>query len=464
MNTLSPCKHLCPKQFGVIFLALSATAMLPALASQEFTFDVTTKTTTPQGFTDPTGTHKAGEVDVKDEKMTLKLTPTWCSYGTSDSFSIYDGAHKKIILVDAKKRSYESIDTHAYVDFCVAESQNRKMLGKLMSSAKVVKPEPNTEFDVESFFSVVIPGSTEGPAKQQKNGDAIQFLHNSKVVCSVVPSTYTIDSANAESYKRFLAFCTHLHPTIATALAQDKTIFSTLHSDGMGSFGFGEKQTVDMKLVNTNNSGSDEMPSIEGYSFERDPMLVPVHDAFAKLGPNPKLPTKDEVTDAIHTAMREGQPLDAFLTICEQTWMTTDDMTDEIRRLKMSVMMDPNCRTFTMALSQPNKEQMKEVEQALGTIDRSKLKHAEAIDIVLANDLTGIGEYKRAETLMIGAITKNPRLVGAYLDLMQIMNAQYHTSAWDCVEIARKLNPNYPRVKDIDDAEHRLEKDFPMFF
>jgi hypothetical protein len=255
-----------------------------------------------------------------------------------------------------------------------------------------------------------------------------------------------------------------LYPVIVQSLADDKFAFASLHVSGKGGIVNSELQTTDMTLTQARTIPGDDTYSLGGYTLDRSEVLRPVRDALAKFGPNPKLPTKDEVSSLVIAETKEGRALDAFLAVCEQTWMTNDDMLENIKRLKMPLSLDSNCGAVMAAMSQPKKEQMDDVEKLLAKIDRSKLKHSEAIDVLLANDFAGVGSPQRGQELMIKALTKNPLLVGAYIDLMQIMIMQFQMPAWECAEIARELNPNYSRIKEIDQREQQIQTLFPHYF
>lgn len=438
---------------------------LPAWSADELTLSVTTKTSYPEGYKDSKGSHKAGSVETKTETKILTVAPTWFSYGKPEQYAVFDFEKHKITNVDKGRKMLSTLDMHSMTDFRVAEAENRQALGKVLSAAKTPM-SMGSDFEIESYFGLEFPGATKAEIKRQSKDETTSFIVDGKPVAAVRRSAEAVASGYEKSYRHFLTYGCHLHPQIVATISGEPHYFAELHTEGIGDAGVGELEIVDMKLIRLKPGSDDALPIPTGFSVEQSAELAPVYAALAKLGPNPKLPSKAEVDQFIQNALADDRVLDALLETCEQTWISTDDMADEMRRLRPKIMLSPPCMAFIAAVEKvPNKDEIDKVEKDVQSIDRSKLQRAEAIDVVLANDLTGVGRVHQAEKLMTKALTQNPLLIGAYLDLWRIFCMEYQQGdGWECIDIVRKLAPDSPRLNDVKQIEQLLEKDFPQFF
>lgn len=59
----------------------------------------------------------------------------------------------------------------------------------------------------------------------------------------------------------------------------------------------------------------------------------------------------------------------------------------------------------------------------------------------------------------------DPFLTGVYHDLGRFLERSFqHPLAWECYDLARKLYPNHPLLKDVAEEESALEKAEPQYF
>lgn len=153
-------------------------------------------------------------------------------------------------------------------------------------------------------------------------------------------------------------------------------------------------------------------------------------------------------------------------------WLSTNWMAplaptviEDAKSLRLGLTTEPQARIFVENSNPQNKEQLARAVENLEKIDRSKLQKAEALDVVIANDFQGLGRQKEAQERMAAALTKNPLLVSAYIDLFGMLCTAWNpTDAWQSYDLAKRINPDYERVKQIESMELKLEKDYPTLF
>ncbi len=62
-------------------------------------------------------------------------------------------------------------------------------------------------------------------------------------------------------------------------------------------------------------------------------------------------------------------------------------------------------------------------------------------------------------------LNSNPDITGVYKDRGGVFYAKYRMDdAWTCWDVARKICPSHPILKDVLEHEKRLEKTHPDFF
>jgi hypothetical protein len=67
--------------------------------------------------------------------------------------------------------------------------------------------------------------------------------------------------------------------------------------------------------------------------------------------------------------------------------------------------------------------------------------------------------------LLLNALKNNMLLTGVYRDLGDFWAERYETvKAWECYELARRLNASHPILEPVNKREQRLEKEHPEFF
>jgi Flp pilus assembly protein TadD len=91
--------------------------------------------------------------------------------------------------------------------------------------------------------------------------------------------------------------------------------------------------------------------------------------------------------------------------------------------------------------------------------------HRYVLDIFEANTRLSLHQSDRAVDLFLTALTADPTITGAWVDLGTLyyngFNADAARACWDA---ARILRPTHFMVKQIDDRERKLRIDHPEFF
>ncbi len=437
----------------------------PGFCAEEFKYAVSTTTTYGANYVNPKKIHKAGASETSREDYKVVLAPTWFAVTKKDKTTIYDFARKKMISVDDSTRTYGVTDLHAMGYFRVMESQNRKMLGSALAKASVKDMFP--AFATECSLGIVLPDSPKRQIQETKTSQSEKFNFDGKEVASVTYSNYTPESQNENSYRRFLVYCTNLHPQILQSVLSVKKLPSEIAYETNGVKSPGGEDKVDMRLLGKPIPTTDKMPLPQGYTEKYSELIAPIVKALDKLGKSPQIPDSAQLSEFVNAAKSRGNCLDGFLAVNEQGWMAplAPTVIEDAKSLRLGLTTEPQARIFVENSNPQNKEQLARAVENLEKIDRTKLQKSEALDVLIANDLQGLGRQKEAQECMAAALTKNPLLVSAYIDLFGMLCTAWNpTDAWQSYDSAKQINPDYERVKQIQGLELKLEKDYPTLF
>ena len=154
-----------------------------------------------------------------------------------------------------------------------------------------------------------------------------------------------------------------------------------------------------------------------------------------------------------------------MLTVVEYSLSSGDQKPQDIARIVAQSNGNADFQLFFKNLEPHSEAAAKTAVKALESINRAKLSKGYVIDIMEANIYMQLRDLPKAKMLFKKALVANPLNVGALHDLGNLYIAMWapHT-AWECFRLARKIDPTHPIMQDIDELEHKLQRDFPDYF
>jgi tetratricopeptide (TPR) repeat protein len=370
---------------------------------------------------------------------------------------------KRIFMIDPAKHEYTDLDLYANIFFRQAESQNRKMLNGITAQAGI--KQIFDPFDTEMLFSLVIPGAAHknNSVETEQVDGKINYVHKGKTVASYEPSKSALLQSEKRGFTRYLAYNCSLHPEIRGSIASQKMLPEKLmfqFQDGpmaKTDCTYALKSTEEVKVENTS-------PPTH-YKRVQDKELSEIYAALAKYGADPKPPAQSDVSAAVDVDLKNNNPLNAMLTVVEYSLSSGDQRPQDIARVVAKSNGNSDFQLFFKNLEPHSAAEAKTAVKALESINRTKLSKGYVIDIMEANIYMQLRDLPKAKMLFKRALVANPLNVSALHDLGNLFIAMWapHT-AWECFRIARKIDPTHPIMKDIDELEHKLQKDFPDYF
>ncbi|HEY1631702.1 MAG TPA: hypothetical protein VGF56_10310 [Rhizomicrobium sp.] len=393
----------------------------------------------------------------------------------------YDYALKRVILLDDGAHSIVNTSLYGMVDFRVAESANRRILGRIVSGAGLTKNAPIDAFWTQSELHVVdsADGAPNLVRKAAKDGAA--FSHNGANVASYSLAAQTLKKDESARLSQYLIANTTLHPAIIAEIvasgrmpAHISYALSPILKSGRIEMAF--KPALPVKAVYVLRKGE----KVEPFGPRQDPLASTLQGVMqvmiaATAGQAPGLRKPGDYRAAIETALAGDHGFQALILMFEMTEQYGDatlacakpDGCHSGAQIVAAAKADPRTQALVGALQPKTKEEGEAAIKALAAMKRDDLSNPYVIDDFLANNLAAAGRIDDALPLFAAAIKGNPYMAGYYKDMGDAYRTGFDPDlAWFCYDVGRTLpgGPNAPVIKVVNDTEARMEANYPQFF
>lgn len=383
---------------------------------------------------------------------------------------VRDFAQRRFVVLNLARNTYHDWSLFGLVDFFEAELVNRHTLGVGMRAAKVESAAMMFDrFDSESAMRIksrTAPADSPPPVIETvKVGQGIEFKHRGQTAVRFVAAGTPLPPNLRHRFVNYLAYGCSIHPDIRDALAATAAIPQEL--------------TFTWRQVNSETTATHRLVSAK--AAKSDSTVLPE-------GAKPALPESDPVTDALiavqaaerggakrpsqrdaiafaESALADGRPLDGLLALLEHGLQSGEQLTDELRRHRAKFDRDAACQTYLKAFDQSSRAAAERSLAANETLDRRSLRRAYMLELQRANHLDRLGRPREAMQGYLEVIRANPFHAGALHDLGMLLARGFdHPKAWTCWDLARRLYPAHPMLRDIAAREQQLLARNPDFF
>lgn len=375
---------------------------------------------------------------------------------------IYDFSKKNCYQIKDDGKTYSQTSIYSLVAFVDTEIRNRQMLGSLLAHSGL-EARSITTFDqlwAAIELGVTMPGAPENPGITINQTDSeLVCTYKDKVLTRVKlgePLTQ-----NKEMYAKFLVYNMRLHPLIRERIRATGRLCKEI--DFLVARPSGAIDCVSMRLnkAESTKESAELAPSLKR-SFESGVLESFQNDILAE----PKTWTMPQRDAALKTAEQYADKhdyVDAALTLAEYSLCTGDHAASD--RKDLTERLEEN-KEVQMLFNHPKsagKEAIEEALKRLNSIDAEKLEKAYVLDIFKGDLMDML--HQDASDSFINALKHNDLLTGVYRDLGDFYAERYETvKAWECYELARRLNASHPLLEPVNKREQRLEKEHPEFF
>lgn len=443
---------------GSLLAVLIAAFSPPVVASTVLTFEVASHTETPKGATQVKGEAKPADANYA---LTVALGGDTMQIVEPDKQRRYDFKSGRIYQLDTLKKTYADISLYTVIGFDVEEFPNRMMLGKMLAAGKI-KANPMAPALTENLMSLSDPANATVIDRSTK-GDETTYSWSGQTLATVSQHAREAPAPVMRQYLRFLRYETGGHPQILAAIERGHGIPErlTVVRTNMGI----ETRTLTLQSI---EERPDPVFSLDGYS--RD---IPSGEPFVTLKRLSASPAADleahagvlrQERDAAATG---GHIFDAMLTNLALMLSTGDEAEagawfaahhDEISA-------NTDAQSLMKSLNPHDAASANVAADTLAKLRQTAGPHGYVVNIFEANTRLSLQQGAKAQELFLAALTADPTITGAWIDLGTAYYRDYEVgAAWACWDAARDLRPTHHMLKAVDDREQKLRSDHPEFF
>lgn len=393
---------------------------------------------------------------------------------------IYDLPNMRRISVNHDEKQYSLTSLYARPIFMLRERQNRERMQKMLQAAMGDKaPEGESPVDIDMMFGTDAIQTTADNLVIHMDAGIKKYSYADKLFLHYALSDTAVPEGLRQSYKMYLIYRHSLHPKIRNDLAIEprfvKKLWYAVDERVM------RRETL-MTLQQTERLTGKPPGIPDGYELVYDPN-PDLNTAIQWGMENPMPPVEGFVQEAV-SALEAGKKMTAALSILELTVMydleKQKNVVDQIKQVMQAAGQDKNVQQVLAAVTTTPKNAT-EYAAIRRILMETGVQQAPEKDYLLAmfaaNHFISINNKqashsqqdlqnrKKAILTLKRAITQNPWLTGAYVDLGNIYFKDYEVfKAWSYWNYARHLMPDHALLATVDQMEQKARRDFGEFF
>jgi hypothetical protein len=424
----------------------------------------------------------------RQEKSDIVVTlyPKSISIQDGKLLQVYDFAQKRIFTANTETKMVSSRSLYATPFFIDAERRNRQLMSQMFqkvfsdpkNKAKLAPGfKAETALDIDLILGSEAKTTTSAEVQKTENDGRVSFASGTRALADYTLSETKVEAPLKRSYAQFIVYNSTTHPVIKKTLYNTGTIFKKLHylvSDG------GKERDITYTLNSVETVPGDATPKTEGFKevFSQD---IRIDQAIRKTR-SEKPPAQEAFDKKIQGYVDGKDYTRAVLATMELIIIKGPEApkaSPVVRAALRAGSSDPQAGKIMAAIMKPpaSDAEYAETVRTLDSINAVAPEYAHIGDIFKANHAAmwmgsgrkvPAGEITSARAIadkLTSAVSINPWLAGAYLDLAGIRFMGYDMSgATELWEQAERLEPSLPALKKVAEMRAKVEKDFPEYF
>lgn len=412
-----------------------------------------------QSVTQPAPESK-GKPKSEEFPVTVTLGHQYLSVDAQGTRQIYDFERRRIHRLNLADQTYESSSLYTVLAFNSMEMQNRMQVAAMLNAAKVTNASQEPAL-IEHLFSMTADGQDTVIDSAQAKG-ATAYSWKGKELLSISDKMRPLPADYQAEYWRWLRYAIGGHPKVYSEMEKRSGVAELIRTLRPGV----ADQVITLRLTNITNA-ADAPYSLAGFT-RTDPKREP-YLAIQKIGTDGPagLAARSEAAKRDRDAATEqGRILDAALAHFAYALATGDNSRDWLMQTRDKLKTDPDAGIFAASLSVKNAEEADQAVKNLSALRaRTRSPYAYLLEVFAANHELSLKHTTDAEKLFLAALSSNPYLTGAWLDLGKLYYGTFKTQdAWACWDAARSINPNHPFARSLESMERQMAADHPELF
>jgi tetratricopeptide (TPR) repeat protein len=165
------------------------------------------------------------------------------------------------------------------------------------------------------------------------------------------------------------------------------------------------------------------------------------------------------------SALSQGRYLDALLANYEVFFSIGSRDEAWLRSSGDKLKTDPRVIKLAAALAKHEPAQLPAAADELASLRAETNVRPEIIGLFEGNVRLEMRQINQGEQLLLAAAKKDPYLTSVWHDLADYYYRSFRTpEAWSCMDAARRIAPDHPMLKPLNELEHTLRTKNPEFF
>jgi len=428
-------------------------------ASFRMTFATTTHSSPSKGLKTQGGPQKTESDD--SDKITITLGANRGQVESKSGKFIVDYVTRRTYLLNATDKTYTDASLFAIVAFRHFEITNRKMLSTLLAKALGKTQSMMDPVYAECELNMRMPETATGTLiEESTNAGKTTFTYQMRPLASFKSSPTEIPAEYRKSFAKTLLLnsAINLHPVVQEAIEKSNHVPEelTAHNEGMMI------SDQSWKLLECGES-DDELKIPANYD-----RAIATYDPLKELYPIYAYTKKLSNAEALSQAqkyMADGHSFDAFLTIMELILTCDEDLSDLKGLMKDLQEKDADCRDYLNLGESETKEEALKISETAAALKTKATTKAFVLDVFEAVERNKAGQTAKAKELYLNALKHDPHMTGPYVDLGNMLMAEYNTAgAWNCFDMAKANCPTIMNLQQVKALEEMLMTEHPEYF
>jgi len=425
-----------------------------------------------------TATQKVGEGEFIDSNGIPEPTnyTEWVKLQNNSNFILYNETpilkqynfSTEMIYHRNKNTLFDAYPVYSVIDNRVAEFKNRMYLNDILKAGGAENVMGDIA-NLESIFGLEFPenhiaDSITTTAKK----DTVIYQFDEEVLVKVLYGKFKLSAEYRDAYAKYIIYNFEIHPFIKKQIytAKKLPLFIEFSYTNVGM-----RTTKSYHLVETElaeHTPFDINALQKNVSPFTDSKMNQLIDSMNMTMLFDTIPPPDSTIYFEKAAQLSGtgNHLSGLLCLLEYLLSSGNQPATQIREIiAPNQKTDTTLATFLYCLNTPQtKEDAEKKIALLNQLIDLNLDYGYVMNIFAANYTQPISQTE-AINYFYNALSENPEITGAWLDLGKIYANQYHyQKAWKCFSIMKSLNFSHRMTKQVLDMQMELKSKHPNYF
>lgn len=342
----------------------------------------------------------------------------------------------------------------ANVGFRDYEIQNRKFLSGALEAANVEKNPMQLLFS-EHELSVKASDSKSEIVRQERDGELV-FLGSGKELLKLSGPIIKVSDNYKKQFVRFFRHIYGGHPSLIEQLSTSAGIYPniTIWQRNVGQ----KKIHIEIASLDEKQLGDYSLKDLK-LNMATSGRLVGIVERISDDPETSRKKAEQEILRNARNLIDTNDLVGAMLAYLEYTLVSGSKQIPWTEKDRELLLNSGDVREMlSVTGGSTNQEEAVSKIASMEEMREKKKAGNHILKIFESNTRASIGDTKIAHELMMDALEMNPYIAGAWKDLGGFFFKNYEPyEAWVCWDLGRKINPEHPLLKDINNFEDHLQ-------